>query len=586
LSKSIQIIVKKVLSVIPLPSHDQLFAIQSVGVKLTTKFTQFKVDHRVEGVDITALRSLAEAYFSGEKTMIKDIVVVQQIKTKIDDLLQSIEQKQEKYNLDKKNYRSAEQYLKKIVSELQKNDLIRHSQDGALDQFFTHLADASEACGSNLFGSVFSAYIELKAAKIANSSQSQTENTDMMMHAIFQDLLIIAYQQLIDSKVLPIVIRLENQSEVDNHLRNHIYQILAAKDKVVGQIFPKHSENFKVFKKQQLEVATVLLKEARKVILGTPQLIDHLTMLVNQIQSVRLKLLQVACDKYPSPNESQDDLEHLQQQHLVHMVQNQVNSAGQTVEGHYITPLGLLKVLNELQLVKKVKVPKQCSQSKIKLQQQLAVLACFKRDEALRDLIKTLVQKKQDILKMLSRPLLICDASGEVSDDSILDKMGETGCVKSLKFIFEMLIKGVPSPSQSPEVIEGVETLITKCALPEAVKFSLEHQRYLRWDIEAIFKKLPEGEKTEVFRLLLKHSYSDEEKLKKICQSMNIPQLSEAKTIIETLNAEISSFSLKSLQGDLGKMLKSSVESQLKRNSRLVIAIDAAMVKLKNKNEI
>ena len=110
MSKSIQIIVKKVLSVIPPPSHDQLFAIQSVGVKLTTKFTQFKVDHRVEGVDITALRSLAEAYFSGEKTMIKDIVVVQQIKTKIDDLLQSIEQKQEKYNLDKKNYRSAEQY--------------------------------------------------------------------------------------------------------------------------------------------------------------------------------------------------------------------------------------------------------------------------------------------------------------------------------------------------------------------------------------------------------------------------------------------------------------------------------------------
>jgi len=404
----------------------------------------------------------------------------------------------------------------------------------------------------------------------------------MMMHAIFQDLLIIAYQQLIDSKVLPIVIRLENQSEVDNHLRNHIYQILAAKDKVVGQIFPKHSENFKVFKKQQLEVATVLLEEARKVILGTPQLIDHLTMLVNQIQSVRLKLLQVACDKYPSPNESQDDLEHLQQQHLVHMVQNQGNSAGQTVEGHYITPLGLLKVLNEFQLVKKVKVPKQCSQCKIKLQQQLAVLACFKRDEALRDLIKTLVQKKQDILEMLSRPLLICDASGEVSDDSILDKMGETRCIKSLKFIFEMLIKSVPSPSQSPEVIEVVETLITKCALPEAVKFSLEHQRYLRWDIEAIFKKLPEGEKTEVFRLLLKHSYSDEEKLKKICQSMNIPQLGEAKTIIETLNAEISSFSLKSLkslQGDLGKMLKSSFESQLKRNSRLVIAIDAAMVR-------
>jgi hypothetical protein len=528
---------KKIISIIPPLSHDDLFAQQSQNTKLTWVLTTFEVDSGLEKVDFKRLYTLAQQYLTSEKTQI-DKETARSILKKIKSVIDSVCKKQKKVNMDKDNYKSAKLYLQKMVLELQNSNLIKKSKQGDLDNAFTALAEASEACGSNLFGSIFSAYIEVKVAKVNIESPSSTENIGKMMQAIFQDLLIIAYKQIIDSHVLPKVIRLLNPSEVNNHLRNEVYQLLAAEDEIVAATFPKHTDQYRSLDQNQLTIAKAIVKEAKKVMLGTPSLIDHLSTLVNQIQSVRLKLLAHATLVQPSPDESQDDLDYLHQKHMINIVQNQVDATGQTVECQYITPLGLLKLLTGLHLVEHITEPRQQVEAEPTLEERIAVLVAFKRDDELVDLINSLVTQGQDILAIFSAQVFKYDAEGGSSPESILSRMIETGCVESLNLIFKIINQEPRSRIFNQAIAffkmnyfldkNGCSADITavtalKYALPEALKFSLKSHNSLIDNFDDIFKKLPDSELEPVFQLILlrKEIYVKETK------QFNITELSK-----------------------------------------------------------
>lgn len=325
--------------------------------------------------------------------------------------------------------------------------MVKCAQAGQLDQFFKELSDARVDCGSNLFGGVFNAFIALKLAEVSlTTANTAGSNEKDALVEIFQGLLIVTYQRTIDTKILPKAVRQIIPGEVGNHERNLVYDIMCGLDTLVGSVFPRHNDNYKAegaYKK----VVEAITKEGRDRYLSYPELIKSLCDVINEIQPVRLKVIEILYKQNSGGPETEDPMDILKGKGLIHEFTNTGDDTSVVV-----SPLGILEVLKSLGMITdKVGLPEEVvsqPKSTLTLKEKFAVLAAFGEDEKILALINNSVSQGV-LIDLFSESSTMANAGRTRYLESSIVRMIENKCRKSLDRLFEIFTEQI-APAEDP----------------------------------------------------------------------------------------------------------------------------------------
>jgi hypothetical protein len=353
-----------------------------------------------------------------------------------------------KENMDDENFSSASQYLKVMTSILEKKQVCAKATEGQLDQFFRELSNARMACGSNLFGGVFNAFIALKLAEVSLTTANTAGRNEIdAMVDIVQGLLMVTYQETIDTKILPKVIRQIIPGEVGNHERNLVYDIMCGLDSLVGSFFPRHNDKYEV-KGIYKKVVEAITKEGRDRYLSYPELIKSLCDVINGIQPVRLKVMEILYKQNSGDPDTEDPIDILKDKGLIHQF---INTDGE--KSLVVSPLGILEALKSLGMITdKVGQPEDVvsqPKSTLTLKEQFAVLAAFGEDEEILALINNSVSQGELTIDLFSEASTMANAGKSRYVESSLVRMVENNCRESLDRLFEIFTDQI-APTEDP----------------------------------------------------------------------------------------------------------------------------------------